>query len=202
MSRNSLVLEKAAEEQSLEVRHLSQPAASREYTELIRRLFPSPAAVAVVGTIPGEDVSGICAGLAKELANSGKRVLVASVEKLLRMRPIPVPDATVFLPGEIPNVWSWRTPPGPRLEIFRSQATTEGQWLDTLRRSFDSVVLDCSAVFSESGAAEVAALADAAVLIVEAGKTDKQRIKHLQQTLELKGAKVAGIVLVLPKVIL
>ena len=202
MSRNFVVLERSAEEELLEGPHLSEPTASREYTELIRQLFPSPAAVAVAGTIPGEDVSGICADLAKELASSGKRVLVASVQKLLRMRPIPVPDATVFLPGEIPNVWSWRTSPGPKLEIFRSPVTTEKQWLDTLRRNFDSVVLDCSAVSAESDVADVAALADATVLIVEAGKTDKQRIRDLQQTLESRGARVAGIVLVLPKVIL
>ena len=199
MSRHFIVLGKAAAEQSLEAPHASESTPSRGYAELIRRLFQSPAAVAVVGAIPGEDVSGICADLAKELATSGRRVLVASVEKLLRMRPIPVPDPAEFLPGEIPNVWSWRTSPPPELEIFRSQVPPEGKWLDTLRRSFDSVVLDCSAVSAESEAAEVAALADAAVLIVEAGRTDKQRIKDLQQTLELRGARVAGIVLVVQR---
>jgi hypothetical protein len=196
MSRNFAVLEKIAPEKPLPAPpapgHL---APHTEYAELIRRLFQAPTAVAVIGVDAAERVSEICIGIAVELAGSSRRVLVVSVEKILGMNPISVPDVAGFTPSA-PNVWTWQSPAGPRFEIFRSPAPAESNWLDALRRSFDFILLDCSSVRLEPGAARLAAAADATVLVVRESQTEKQQIRSVQHTLQFNGARVAGSVLI------
>jgi hypothetical protein len=46
------------------------------------------------------------------------------------------------------------------------------------------------------GITEVAVMADAAILIAEAGRTSKQQIQQDQRALQLRGAKVVGSILV------
>jgi tyrosine-protein kinase Etk/Wzc len=71
----------------------------------------------------------------------------------------------------------------------------ESDWLAYLCREFDMVLLDCPAVGTSPAAAETAAMADAAVLVVEAAQTPKQRIKQAQRILDLTGVRLAGCVL-------
>jgi hypothetical protein len=196
MSKNFAVLGKIAPEKPLPAPPApGQYTPPTEYAELIRRLFHSPTAVAVIGVDPAERVSEICIRIAAELAASSRRVLVVSVEKILGMNPISVPDIAGFTPAA-PNVWTWQSPAGPKLEIFRSPAPAETNWLDALRRSFEFILLDCSSVRLESGAARVAAVADATVLVVQESQTEKQQIRSVQHTLQFGGARLAGSILV------
>jgi Mrp family chromosome partitioning ATPase len=69
-------------------------------------------------------------------------------------------------------------------------------WLDSLRLTFDSVLLDCPAAETAPAAAQLAALADAAMLVVEAGRTSRQQIQRDQRALQLRGVKLAGCILI------
>jgi hypothetical protein len=208
MSRHFIVLGKAASPISLDV-HSGTPSPvsvpvesavpSGEYFALIRRLFHGPAVVAVVGNSGAstEGVSPIVESLAAELSVVGKRVVIVLVSRLLRMNPITAPDESAFAPGNAPRVWLWPAPTGQKMEFFKSRESDDlGNWLDALRGKFDSVLLDCPHVEGSPGVTELGAMADAAILVVEAGVTSKQQIQQDQWALQLRGAKVAGSILI------
>jgi Mrp family chromosome partitioning ATPase len=200
MSRNSVVLEKAASEASLPLHAAQTPieatARSGEYLDLIRRLFHHPSVVAVVSSGSGGSAAGVSEEIAAELAASGTRVVVVPVANLLRMNPIAVPDRTAFMPGSARNVWLWPSPLGQQIEFFKSRGPADpDSWLDCLRRNFDSVLLDCSAGEVTPGIADIAAMADAVVLVAEAGRTTRQQIQRDQRALQLRDAKLAGCIL-------
>jgi hypothetical protein len=182
-------------------------AGSENFLQLIDLLFHGTAVVALVacsrGTgFSGESVSeeGVLAtveNLAAELAACGKRVVVVSVDMLLRMIPIMVPEETNFATGKQPGVWLWPASFGQKIDFLDSgEPCGPGDWLGFLRRNFDSVVLDCPALGLGPGVTEVAAMADATVLAVEAGVTPKRMIQQDQIALQLRGVRVAGCILV------
>jgi hypothetical protein len=173
------------------------PRSSR-YSDLILQLFQSPAAVAVVRIGPGTGVVGVCEEIAGELAGSGKRVVVVPVEGLLRMNPITVPGDRAVMSEIGLNVWLWPSPLGRSVEFFRGLQTKVAggeNWLDALRRNFDSVLLDCPPVNSTFGVTEVASMADATVLLVEAGRSSRQQVQDDQRALQARGATLAGCIL-------
>lgn len=205
MSKHATVLQKAVAEAAVAQAAVPQQGARvkrkdqalpGEYHELILRLFQRPTAVAVMcGNSRG--ASAVCESVAMELGALGKRVVVVAVDKLLRLNPIPVPDETAFVAGRVPNVWIWPSPFGPPIEFFKSRDPEgAGNWLEVLRRSFDAVLLDCEGVQTLADAAGVAAMADRAVVVVEAGKTQKQQIQRHQDALQLRGVGLAGYVMV------
>jgi Mrp family chromosome partitioning ATPase len=166
------------------------------YAELLRRLFYRPSVVAV--TTSGTDAVqvDVCAGIAAELAASGKQVVVVPVDRLLLMNPIRVIDDISLLPGVSPNVWVWPSI-SQQMAVFGNQPINAGEsWLDRLRRTFYTVILDCPPIEAMPGVTEIAAMVDATVLVVEAGRTTKQQIRKDQLALQLKGATIAGCVLV------
>lgn len=209
MSRNFTVLSKASpmpfpsqpgDAAATATAKASSEAAegSAPYSALIRLLFHGPAAVAIVGG-SGQGASAIVESLAAELGASGKRVILVPVGKLLRMNPIRIPDEMEFVPGNAPRVWIWPVSAGPKVELFRSRDTSvSGNWLDALRRSFDAVLLDCPRVAGAPGITEVASMADATVLAVEAGHVSNEQIRQDQQALQFRGARVVGCILVQP----
>jgi hypothetical protein len=168
-----------------------QAASSGEYGELIHRLFKGPSSVAIVGIGVDKGVVGVCEGIAKELAESGKRVVIVPVASLLR-------SETALITTIARNVWLWPSPLGRPLEFFNSPESQQGaahNWLEALQRNFDSVLLDCPALDLMFGVAEVAAMADAVVLVVQSGRTSKQHIQDDQRALQLRGATLAGCIL-------
>ena len=77
-----------------------QPAVrAGDYTELIQRLFYRPSAVAIFGAGAGNDVAGICEGIAAELSRNGRHVVVVSVDTLLHSSPVALPDEAAFSRG-------------------------------------------------------------------------------------------------------
>jgi hypothetical protein len=130
MSRIYAVLEKAG----IEPVPGATVAPRGAYLELIRRLFQTAAAVAIVGTGSGQGAAGVCEGIAAELAASGNRVVVVPVDTLLRMNPVPVPGETAYAPGPAQNVWFWPAPSGAPIEFFKSRVPVgTHNWLDSLR---------------------------------------------------------------------
>jgi hypothetical protein len=170
---------------------------SCEYTELILRLFNGSSVVAIIGTGSSEGNAGVCESIAAELSSLGGRVVLVSVQRLLPMNPITLPDERTFMPGPALNVWLWPSPLGQQIEFFKPpRPPGEENWLDTLRRNFDSVILDCPSIETAPLSAAIAARADAAVMAVEARQTSKNQIVRDQRTLQLSGVKLAGCILI------
>lgn len=169
---------------------------SGEYTELLRRLFNRPSAVAITASGADTVQLGVCEGIASELAASGKQVVVVPVDRLLLMNPIRVIDDISLLPGVSPNVWVWPSI-AQQLEVFGPRTLSGGEnWLERLRRNFHTVILDCPPLESMPGVSEISAMVDATVLVVEAGRTTRQQIRKDQLALQLRGATLAGCILV------
>jgi hypothetical protein len=201
MSRNFAALQSLVSNVSVPSRATQAMREPGTYLELIRRFFRSRSTVAIVGGAVGLDAINVCDGIAAELAASGKRVVVVPVDTLLRMNPLPIPDETAFISGSASNIahniWTWPQADGQKIDFFKSREPEgSSHWLEYLRRHFDSVLLDCPAVQVTAGVAEVAAIADAAVLVVEAGRTQRQKIQLDQHTLQFAGVKLAGCILI------
>jgi hypothetical protein len=192
MSKNALILEKAT---SKPPSLLEAVPRSGEYLDLVRSLFQGHSVLAVVDSGSGSRAPEACRGIAAELAASGNRVVIVQVASLLRMNQFP--DATACLPGRVPNVSLWPGTAGAPVEFFQSPAPepSAGNWLASLRRNFDSVLLDCPPVETAPAAAAITAMADATVLVIEACRTTKQQIQRDQQALQLRGVKLAGCIL-------
>ena len=171
MSRNSLILERAASENTSPARLEAIPR-SGDYLDLIRRLFQSHSVVAVVDSGSGSRGPEACRGIAAELAASGNRVVIVQVDALLRTDPLPA--ITACQPGRVPNVSLWPSTAGAPVEFFQSPmpAPSSGNWLGLLRRDFDAVLLDCPPLETAPATAPaIVAMADATLLVVEAGCT-------------------------------
>jgi Mrp family chromosome partitioning ATPase len=199
MSRNFAVLGKAAAGNPAGSRLPEpQPAThSGGYKELIQRLLPDSRVLAVIPAGPGEDSTGICEEIAAELSRLDKRVVLVSVDRLLPIDIVTLPDEKAFMPGSVRNVWLWPSPVGQHIEFFKPRAPLDAEnWLDIMRRDFDFVVLDCPCAETAPLAAAVAARADSAVLAVVAGHTRKNQIMREQRVLQLGGVKLMGCVLV------
>jgi Mrp family chromosome partitioning ATPase len=178
--------------------HGADPSAvhHKEYAALIQRLFQGRAVVAVMGVSSSEGVTGICEEIASELADLGRRVVVVSVQILLHSSPLAVPNESSFTQGPARNVWYWPSFGGQQVEFFKSRATAgPDNWLDSLRRNFDAVLLDCPSLDTAPGSASIAALAEATVLVVEAAKTPKRELIRTQRALQLSFVKLAGCIL-------
>jgi len=203
MSRNFAVLGKAAATPA-GTRHPSEAtldpragANAAEFGELVRRLLPGAEVVAVISSGPADDATAICEGIAAEFSRAGKRVVLVSVDKLLPMDIVTLPDENAFMPGPSRNIWLWPSPVGQQIEFFKPRAQLGAEnWLDLLRRNFDFVVLDCPSPQTAPLSAAIAARADAAVLAVEAGRTRKDEIVRAQRSLQLSGVKLVGCLLV------
>jgi Mrp family chromosome partitioning ATPase len=194
MSRNSLILQRAVSEHPVVPSPTAAVPRSGEYLDLVRRLCQTNSIIAVVNSGSGTRSPEACRGIAAELAASGNRVVIVQVAELLRMRELP--DANDCLPGRVPNVFLWPSTTGSPVEFFpaATPAPSAGNWLGSLRRKFDSVLLDCPPLENASAAA-IAAMADAAVLVVEAGQTTKQQIQRDQHLLGSRNIKLAGCIL-------
>jgi hypothetical protein len=189
MSRNALILEKAASRTPAPPQSRTAPHRG-DYTELIRRLRDH-STLAVINAGSGSRSDAACTGIARELNASGKRVVIVHLTGTDRM-----PGVTTYVPGESPNVSLWPNAPDGSVEFFQRSITPalESEWLSELRPKFDAVLLDCSRA-ERAHAAQFAAKADVAVLVVEAGRITKEQIQREQRGLHLAGVNLAGCIL-------
>ena len=171
-----------------------------EYAELIQRFFQGPAVVAIIGAGLGNEVTGVCEGIASELSRLGKRVVLVSVHALLQANSVAPCDEATLMPGIGRNVWQWPSPVGQKIEPVKPRTPAAAEnWLDSLRHDFDSILLDCPALESAPGGVAIAAMAEAAVLGVDAARTSKHQILLDQRVLRLSGVKLAGCILIKAK---
>ena len=194
MSRNAVLLEKAETRAAMPAPRHSVPH-SGDYGALIRRLYRPHSAFAVVGIGAGARSGEACQGIAAELAASGKRIVVVSVDALLQAGSVPPMAATS--PGKVPNVCHWPSTMGVTVDFFHPTADPGPGtgWLALLCRDFDAVLLDCPSPECAPGCSDVAALADFAILVIESGVTARQAIQRAQHKLESSGVQLAGCIL-------
>ena len=188
MSRTALIVEKETPDKI-------PPGKRRgaEFRGLIHRLFRGHAAAALIGPGAGSGTRDACWRLAKELA-ADRRVVIVDVDRMLRANPLP-PASTCWA-DRVSNIWHWPALADDSSDSKREVAPAEeSDWYSNLRHAFDAVLLDCPALESEPAAAEIAARADSAVLVVEAGKTKKKQIRQDERTLARRGVKLAGCIL-------
>jgi Mrp family chromosome partitioning ATPase len=198
MSSKFAVLGKALTAASDESLRVPTAANGGEYKELVRRLFQGRTAVAVVGSGMNTGVTTICKAIACELSRLGRRVVLVSVNTLLQSDSLSHSENPADLPTKEQPYWYW--PPLVRTQMERVKPHTPGSmsknWLDSLRRDFDAIVLDCPPLITLPGSAAIAAMADSTVLAVDAQRTPKHQILLDQRLLVLSNVHLAGCILV------
>jgi hypothetical protein len=168
---------------------------SGEYAELIRRFFRSPTSLALIGASAPTRTAEAARGIAAEIGSLGARAVIVKVDQLVGVDSPPA-GARCAREGAL-NVWLCPQPSAASVEFAQNPegAHVESDWLSSLARDFDAVLLECPAIEISPLAVEMASFCDAAVLVVEAGRTVRQQIQDVQRTLVIRGVKLAGCVL-------
>lgn len=167
-----------------------------QYAELIKRHFVGYTVVAIIGAGSGEGVSAMCEELAADIAGQGRRIALVSVRSMLEQPLIDYTDTALSSYGAPGQVCHW-PPPDLSMNLARVPGGifASAKWLTSLRVRFDSVLLDCPALSGALGSAEIAAMADTAILAVDGDNTPIHQIVMDQRTLKLSGVKLETCVL-------
>lgn len=182
--------------------------------------FPMPRSIAVIGVTPQQGTTTIAAHLSVALAEylpgeAGE----SPAEQLLLV------DTNVAAPGlhrffEVsnePGISEWIKQPVaetqladyvrptsiPRLQLLSAGAASighqVGRWTEaatlSLQSSYKAVVLDVPSMARSEAAARVAAMCDAALLVVECGEINREVVRQATQRLAESGVRLLGVVL-------
>jgi capsular exopolysaccharide synthesis family protein len=170
----------------------------------------APRVIAVTSAVPGEGKSTTALNLAAALAEAGSRVCL--IEADLRRPTIAatlglVPDVgfTTVVIGKIAPQDALQNagrnlavlvcgpvPPNPS-ELLSSEHARD--LIRTLADEVDYAIIDTAPLLPVADGAEVAALADATILVHHAGKTSKDHVARSVQALERIGERPVGAVL-------
>lgn len=193
MSKNALILEKSGSSTYVP-KHLRVAARAGEYAGVAGCLLRAGSVIAVIGADSTVRTTAAEHGIAAELGAGGKRVVLVPTEGCSRAEVLP--PAAACVPAAEPNVWVWPHTSGDAVDFFPPSAKPSAgpDRLLEFRRAFDVVLLDCAPVDAPGGL-DWAAKADAAILVVEAGRTTKQQVQHSRRVMDLAGVKLAGCVL-------
>ena len=170
----------------------------------------APRVIAVTSAVPGEGKSTTALNLAAALAEAGSRVCL--IEADLRRPTIAatlglVPDVgfTTAVIGKIAPedalqnagrnlavLTSGPVPPNPS-ELLSSEHARD--LIRTLASRVDYTIIDTAPLLPVADGAEVAALADATIVVHHAGKTSKDQVARSVQALARIGERPVGAVL-------
>ena len=170
----------------------------------------APRVIAVTSAVPGEGKSTTALNLAAALAEAGSRVCL--IEADLRRPTIAatlglVPDVgfTTVLIGKIAPEEALQNagrnlavltcgpvPPNPS-ELLSSEHARD--LIRTLASRVDYTIIDTAPLLPVADGAEVAALADATIVVHHAGKTSKDQVARSVQALHRIGERPVGAVL-------
>jgi Mrp family chromosome partitioning ATPase len=193
MSKNALLLERSRSSAPV-LKQLRVETRAGEYAGIAGCLLRAGSVIAVIGADPTVRTAAVERGIAAELGAGGKRVVVVPAEGLSRAEVLP--PAAACVPSAELNVWlCGRTAEGT-VDFFPPpvRPSAPPDRLHEFRRAFDVVLLDC-ATADAPGVLDLAAKADAAVLVVDAGRTARQQVQRTRRVLDLAGVKLAGCVL-------
>lgn len=174
--------------------------------------------VAVTSSIPGEGKTTIAWSLARAAALGGQRVAVVDCDlrrrgltECLRSKPALGLSTVVADLRSLPDVLILDSETSASIipavpadvqadDLLGSEKMV--QLIESLRRSYDFIVLDCPPVLAVADAITAAVLADGAIVVARAEKTPARAVRSAISQLEAAGCFVAGIALndVQPKI--
>lgn len=78
---------------------------------------------------------------------------------------------------------------------WRSSREFRSQYLNSIRKSYPYVLIDCPSLKESMEALSLVSLVDGVILVIEANKTTKNQIDLLERTIENAGGNVLGHIL-------
>lgn len=163
--------------------------------------------VAFTSSLPQEGVSFVTQSFAVELAKrTRRRTVIVDVNTLQRVDIFHYSRIAKFcLKTDVPNLYVLQpeTEILPEEENGRQLQPLAGDSefdrglsnLQTLRYSFDFVLLDCPSLKDSGDAALFASAADGVVVVVEADRTRKEQVRSALNTIEMAKGNLLGCVL-------
>lgn len=167
--------------------------------------------ILITSSGPSEGKSTTSVNLAVSLAQTGNRVIIVdcdqrkpNVHKLFTISNITglsnllVGEATVdeaIIDSGVENLYilpAGRRPPNPS-ELLASEKMKT--LLETLRETFDYIILDTPPVIMVTDAQLLSKYADGCILVVASGQADREAAVKAKELLENANAKILGIVL-------
>jgi hypothetical protein len=82
----------------------------------------------------------------------------------------------------------WIEPSG----TWRGSRTYRSSYLNQLRARFSYVLIDCPSLKETTDVLGLTTLVDGVLLVIEANRTTKSQIAHLERTIEHGGGKILG----------
>jgi capsular exopolysaccharide synthesis family protein len=173
-----------------------------------------PKIIAVTSALPGEGKSSTALNLAASLSEAGHKVCL--IEADLR-RPtlaktmgvlgtvgltsvligqVSIEDALQSIGANLVVMTSGPIPPNPTELLASSQAK---EVIQTISKNVDYTIIDTAPLLPVADAAEVAAIAEATLLVVRAGKTTRDQVARARQSLAKVDEKPVGAVLSMAK---
>jgi Mrp family chromosome partitioning ATPase len=172
-----------------------------------RKAAGNSAVVAFTSALPQEGVSYVTHSFATELAKRTRRqTIIADVDTLQKADIFHYSRVPRYCcKTDVPYLYVLQDDNGGPVEEENSQQLrpyTAGSEVDqgisnlqTLRYSFDYILLDCPSMKDSGDAAFYAPAADGVVLVVESERTRKEQVRHALNTIEMAEANVLGCVL-------
>lgn len=165
----------------------------------------------ITSSLPGEGKTTTAVNLALALAEGGEKVVLVEgdlrrpkISEYLRLESavglttvligrLPLKDAIQSTASEgLAVLTSGSTPPNPA-ELLKSSSM--GALIESLRESYDIVLIDAPPLLPVTDGALLAAQSDGALLVVRHGKTTTDQISVALDRLEAVGATPVGVIL-------
>lgn len=214
--RRMLPRREPEEERGLVTVDAMQSAGSQAYRKLRTHLIFSqgghpPRTLLVTSASASEGKTTVCANLATTFAQQGMRVVIIDGDmRRPRLHGVfaqaRTPGLSELLEGEasIPEVVRETSVPGlhliaagrlvPHVSELLGGASM-GRVMRELNAQYDLVVVDTPPVLAAADAEILGAQADAVLVVVRAGKTERQSASYAMQQLRAVGAQIVGAVL-------
>lgn len=204
------------EERGLVTVNEMQSAGSQAYRKLRTHLIFSqggqpPRTLLVTSASASEGKTTVCANLATTFAQQGLRVVLIDGDmRRPRLHGLfaqaRTPGLAEALEGEAPVAEVVRETSVPNLHLIAAGrlvphvsellgGAAMGRLMRELKAAYDLVVVDTPPVLAAADAEILGAQADAVLVVVRAGKTERQSAHYAMQQLRAVGAQIVGAVL-------